>query len=105
MRSEIKKPAQPNGQTGFGNFPADGRLELIAKRKLQLTLPTLAGDLAEIRAARVGFHAVAARAAPVRVIQPVVSFRTELDAMTFSDEEVLDQGHVVILESGLVNDP
>ena len=89
-------------------------LELHTERELQVAF-TLAGAAAALRQdfsegggvrrvqADVGGAAATAVAAPVRMVPHVVSFGAELEAQVLVHRECLEQAHVPVLESRLID--
>ena len=72
-------------------------LERVPQRELQIALAALSRHLSEIRTGRIDFGVV-----PVRMVRPVEGLESELKLLPLRDEEILEQGHVVILEAGTI---
>jgi hypothetical protein len=117
-RAKEKRPCCAN-QSGNLSDPncwpiTQPSLELQAKRELQvaLALPGAAAALREYFAegrgvggveTNIGCAAATAVAAPIRMIPDIVSFGAELEAKAFVDGNGLEQAHVPVLVSGLVD--
>src|SRR5207248_4347184 len=83
-------------------------LELRAQRELQVAFAApnaaaLSCYLPEIRTGWVEVDAPTAASTPVRVVEDVECFGTELECNPFGNRNGLEQSHVPVPEPGLIN--
>ena len=74
-------------------------LERVAQRELQIALTALGRYLSKIRTCWISFRVV-----PVRMVGPVEGLESERELLLLLDEEILEQGKVVVLEAGTIQE-
>ena len=86
-----------------GRFHLCG-LELRPQRELKVPFAAFGCNLAERGTRRIEIHAATAGATPVRVVPDVEGFGAELEVYPLIHRNLLEQTHVPVLESRLIDD-